>query len=58
LLPDALRTSEIILVFAEWYRYNGFQVGKVLSRTTSGRRQLEKSLAKKKKKGHGFDSGA
>jgi hypothetical protein len=40
LFNDALRISEVILAFEEWYKEIGCQVCKVLSGTISGRRQL------------------
>jgi uncharacterized protein YpbB len=37
LFNDALKTSEVILAFEEWYKDIGCQVCKVLSKTFSGK---------------------
>jgi hypothetical protein len=55
LFNDALRTSEVILAFEEWYKDSRCQVCKVLSQSISGRWAATK--IPEKIKSVGFISG-
>jgi hypothetical protein len=57
LFNDALRTSEIILVFEKWYKDIGCQICQVLSRTISGGGGAAAKIPEKIKS-VGFVSGA